>query len=79
MPLDDDTRRHIAIIAGATAVIAGASDILAYASCFEKVLQHMSILSRQQWVNELHKGHPRRFRNEMGMSKHIFNNLLEVL
>ena len=79
MPLNDDTRRCIAIIAGATAVIAGASAVLAYASRFDKVPQHMSILSGQQWVDELCEGHPGRFRNEMGMSKCVFNNLLEVL
>ena len=67
MPLNDDTRRRIAIIAGATAVIAGASAVLAYASRFDKVLQHMSILSGQQWVDELREGHPGRFRNEMGI------------
>jgi hypothetical protein len=67
------------MIVGATVVIAGASAALEYASRFAKVPQHTSILSGQQWVDELREGHPGRFKNEMGMSKHVFNNLLELL
>ncbi|SRR5260221_798875 len=79
MSLDDNTRRHIAVIVGATVVVAGASAVIAYASRFEKVPQHTSILSGQGWVDELCEGHPGRFKNEMGMSKRVFNNLLELL
>ena len=67
------------LIIGAITIIAGYATMLAYTSCFEKVAQHTSALSRQQWVNELHEGHPGRFKIEMRMSKHVFDKLLEVL
>jgi uncharacterized protein YceK len=79
MSLDDNTRRRVALIIGAITIMAGCATVLAYASHFEKVTQHMSALSRQQWVDELRGGHPERFKNEMGMSKHVFNKLLKML
>ena len=79
MSLDENTRKRIALIVGAAAVIAGASTVLAYAARFEKTAQHTSVLRGQQWVDELLEGHPARFKNEMGMSKLVFNRLLEVL
>ena len=79
MSLDDDTRRCVALIIGATTIMAGCATVLAYASRFEKVAQHTSTLSGQQWVDELRGGHPERFKNEMGMSKHVFNKLLKML
>jgi len=79
MPLDNDTRRCVALLVGATVIIVVYASMLAYASRFEKVAQHTSILRGQQWLDELHKGHPRRFKNKIGMSKYIFNRLSEVL
>ena len=79
MSLDNDTRKHVALLAGMTVIMAGYASALAYASHFEKVMQYISILSGQQWVDKLRKGHPKRFKNEIGMRKHVFNKLLEVL
>jgi len=79
MPLDDDTRRCVALLVGATIIIVVYASMLAYASCFEKVAQHTSILRGQQWLDELCEGHPRRFKNEIRMSKYVFNRLSEVL
>jgi len=79
MSLDDDTRRHVALMAGITAILGGYAATIACASWFEKVPQHTSILSRQQWVDELCEGHAGRFKNELGMSKHVFEKLLELL
>ena len=79
MSLDDYTKRRLAVAVGATVAVAGAAAVSTYASHFEKVPQHTLILSGQQWVNELIEGHPGRFKNEMGMNKHVFNKLLEVL
>ena len=79
MSLDDDTRRRVALLVGITVVIVGYAAVLAAASRFEKVAQHTSILRGQQWVDELREGHPGRFKNKMGMSKHVFDRLLEVL
>lgn len=79
MSLDDYTKRRLAVAVGATVAVAGAAAVSTYASHFEKVPQHTSILSGQQWVDELIEGHPGRFKNEMGMNKRVFNKLLEVL
>jgi len=79
MPLDDDTRRHVVLLVGATVIIVVYASMLAYVSCFEKVTQHTSILRGQQWLDKLCKGHPGRFKNEIRMSKYIFNRLSEVL
>jgi hypothetical protein len=53
--------------------------IFLYASRFNKVPQHTSILSDQDWITELIAGHNGQFHNEMGMNKHIFWKLLSVL
>jgi hypothetical protein len=79
MSLDKNTRKHIVLIVGAAALGTGAATVLAYAARFDKTAQHMSILRGQQWVEELLAGHPIRFKNEIGMSKGVFNKLLEVL
>jgi len=79
MSLDDDTRRRVALMAGITAILGGYAAAIACASRFEKVPQHTSILSGQQWVDELREGHAGRFKNELGMSKHVFEKLLELL
>jgi len=79
MSPDDNTRRRVALLAGTAVIMAGYASALAYASRFEKVAQHTSALRGQQWVNELQGGHPERFKNEIGMGKHVFNKLLEVL
>ncbi|KAH9014106.1 hypothetical protein EDB85DRAFT_1810779, partial [Lactarius pseudohatsudake] len=38
-----------------------------------------SSLSGQQWVDELLAGHNDRFRNELGLHKHVFRQLSLVL
>ena len=50
-----------------------------YAMRFDEVPQHTSILSGQQWIDELIDGHDSQFYNEMDMQKHIFWNLLTKL
>ncbi|KAF7966287.1 hypothetical protein HWV62_17922 [Athelia sp. TMB] len=37
---------------------------------------HTSALTGAQWVMELLTGHPRRIRTELGVSHHVFNQLL---
>jgi len=53
--------------------------ILLYASRFNRVPQHTSALSGQDWINELIAGHDGRFYNEIGMNKHVFFNLIDLL
>ena len=44
--------------------------ILLYSSRFNRVPQHTSILSGQDWLNKLIAGHDGCFYNETGMKKH---------
>jgi hypothetical protein len=60
-------------------LLSAANVILSYVSCFEKILQHTSRLSGQQWVDELIAGHDMRFYNKLGMQKFVFKRLLAVL
>ena len=75
----DDFRRRIALIAGMIILMAVRDCVLLYASRFDKVPQHTSILSGQDWINELIAGHDGRFYNEMGVHKHVFWALVAVL
>jgi len=62
------------------AMLASARDaVLMYASRFDKVPQHTSILSGQGWIDELSSGHDGRFYNEIGVHKRVFWALLSVL
>lgn len=40
---------------------------------------HTSLLSGQAWVQELLHGHPRRIRTELGVHKHVFEELIFTL
>ena len=60
-------------------LLAATNATLSYVSCFEKLPQHTSRLSGQQWVDELIAGHDMRFYNELGMQKFVFRRLLAVL
>ena len=60
-------------------LLAATNATLSYVSCFEKLPQHTSRLSGQQWVDELIAGHDVRFYNELGMQKFVFRRLLAVL
>ena len=68
----------LTLIAGNVALVAG-SDILKYGARFAKIAKHTSNLTGQQWCDELLAGHNDRFYNELGMQKHVFDQLLLVL
>ncbi|KAJ7711735.1 hypothetical protein B0H16DRAFT_1233084, partial [Mycena metata] len=36
---------------------------------------HTSLLTGQMWLGELLRGHPGRFRDQMGVAKHVFYRL----
>jgi hypothetical protein len=72
-------KRKVCTIAAIIMLLAVKECILLYALCFEKTPQHTSILSGQDWINELIAGHDGWFYNEMGMQKHVFYALLSVL
>jgi hypothetical protein len=53
--------------------------ISCYSSRFDKLPLHTSMLSGQQWLDELLSGHDMRFYNELGMQTNVFKRLLGVL
>jgi hypothetical protein len=59
--------------------VATVSCALWYSLQFDKTPLHTSVLSGQQWLNELLLGHDMRFYNELGMHKFVFNRLLATL
>src|ERR1700722_9954702 len=73
VPLTIAVAGLLVLIVGAAAAAAG------YASRFDKIPVHTSKLSGQEWMEELLNGHDERFYNEMGMHKHVFQQLLKVL
>jgi len=81
MDPDDFWRRVIQVsaITGIVILLAVKEYILFYGACFDKVPQHISILSGQDWINELIAGHDGRFYNELSIHKHVFQALLSVL
>ena len=60
-------------------LLAATNVTLSYVSRFEKLPQHTSRLSGQQWVDKLIAGHDERFYNELSMQKFVFKRLLAVL
>ncbi|KAJ6503677.1 hypothetical protein C8R45DRAFT_759850, partial [Mycena sanguinolenta] len=41
----------------------------------EPIPMHTSILTGQLWLNELIRGHDTRFKNQLGIAKHVFSRL----
>jgi hypothetical protein len=70
---------QVVVMAVIATILWAGDSIDQYASRFNKVPQHTSILSGQGWIDELIAGHDGRFYNEMGMRKHVFWSLLSVL
>ena len=70
---------HILAMSGLIVLETIKSCILLYSLHFNRVPQHTSILSGQDWLNELIAGHDGRFYNKMGMKKHLFWMLLSLL
>jgi hypothetical protein len=46
---------------------------------YDKTPYHTSALSGVAWVCELLEGHPERIRNELGVHKHVFHQLIREL
>ena len=81
-PNADDLQRRIVQVSALAAIvllISAREAILLCASRFDKVPQHTSMLSGQDWINELVDGHDGQFYNKFGMHKHVFRSLLFVL
>lgn len=68
-----------AVQAAVVVVLTGEASAGSYASIFDKTVQHNLKPTGQEWVKELLDGPPGRFYNQLGMHKHVFHALLEVL
>jgi hypothetical protein len=77
-----EQKLHIIHIIGIAAIIllhAMTKNMEIYASQFSKTPLHTSILTGNQWIQELLDSHEERFYNEMGISITIFTQLLDLL
>lgn len=61
------------------AAFAAAAVVKKIASRYIKEPLNKSRLTGPEWVQELQDAHPSRFRDMMGMNKHVFHRLLEEL
>jgi len=58
---------------------AGAAALAYGLPLYDKTPYHTSALSGADWVRELLNGHPERIRNELGVHKHVFYELIKAL
>ena len=58
---------------------AGAAALAYGLPLYDKTPYHTSALTGAAWVCELLNGHPERIRNELGVHKHIFQDLIAAL
>jgi hypothetical protein len=58
---------------------ASASATLYVEKAFFKKPYHTSILSGRVWVEELLQGNPQRIKDQLGMAKHVFRQLVRQL
>ena len=68
--------RRWAILLGALAGLNGVQDLI---GALSKQKQHTSILSGRSWVKELLHGNENRMKNNLGMRKHVFKKLVNML
>lgn len=82
MPPDRPPRRRLRIYAYlATHMITSVRKVVSlYAEThYNKTPYHTSALTGAQWLEELRNGHDDRIKTELGVSKDVFTNLIEVL
>ena len=79
MPIPPDIRRHIIHILGVLLTIIIPKAMQVICALYVKQPYHTSILSGEGWVQELLNGHPKRIQCELGVTKHVFNQLIREL
>ena len=79
--LEQERQRLIAQAAAAVlnVTVTGALPCLESDPLYNKTPYHTSTLTGADWVRELLDGHPQRIRNELGVYKDIFWDLIESL
>ncbi|PPQ83046.1 hypothetical protein CVT26_012197 [Gymnopilus dilepis] len=75
-PADCTARRRSALIACVIATLAAASAVVeAYRRRYDPEPYHTSILSGEEWVQDLQDGHKDRIKDNLGVQKHVFRQL----
>ena len=74
--LDPQQKRMAAAVASLIATVAAVKHI---GDCSDPLPIHTSILTGQQWVEKLLKGHPERIHMSLGVSKDVFLELCKQL
>jgi hypothetical protein len=69
----------LVVAAGLALILVGGASAACYASQFDKAPQHTSNLTGQGWVDKLLNRHDSQFYNKLGMHKHVFQRLINVL
>jgi hypothetical protein len=77
--LRDKQRHKQRTAAFLSAVVSGAVVMQYMAPHLVKTPMYNSKLSGEDWVQELLHGHPGRFYDNLGMSKHVFRKLVQEL
>lgn len=69
-------QKSVAIVA---ALVGGSLALQKYSAHFDKVSKNNSKLTGQAWLDELLRGHAKRFYSNMGMHKSVFRSLVREL
>jgi hypothetical protein len=73
-------RRRLALLSSATAVFTACQAVIDLLTpVINRTPYHTSILSGEEWVQELLSGHPRRIRTELGVYRQTFLTLVRTL
>jgi hypothetical protein len=80
MDIDDDDTTQLVALAAAWVINIAVAGALIYAQPhYNKTPYHTSALTGEGWVLELLGGHPERIRNELGVHKNVFHDLVKSL
>src|ERR1700683_1547872 len=77
--VQDRQRRKLRTAAFLSAVAGGAAVMQYMIPHLIKTPMYDSKLSDEDWLQELLNGHPVRFHDNLGMSKHVFRKLVQEL
>ena len=73
-------RRKIRRLAASIGILAASAAVQIYGENYcNRIAQHTSILTGRQWVQELKHGNENWIKNNLGMRKHVFRKLVQML
>ena len=79
MPISSRVHRQIVHLVGLLVTIIIPTLLQVIYALNDKEPYHTSLLSGEGWVQELLNGHPKRIRCELGVTKHVFQQLMAEL